>query len=656
MKVNIESISIKNIRNFIDEIILNFTDKSNNIIDVKFLNLPNGTGKTTILNLIKKVLLTDIFTPEEVLTYKPTIYETDQTGYMRLRLRINRGKNEYELYECRLELNYRYKKAEYSTIKVGDGGHHLGIDLPKEFTTLLRDDIVEYFVFDGEKADEFLDAEQNRAKIIFEKLLLLDRIKVLNEKIDYSLDEKQRQQEEAGLGRGKGDAFISREKNRLQGFEDQKNKLNSQIKNLKNQIKALDDEINLYDIQLEDAHKTDGAKFLRRQEILHQKDQYQKEINTSFDTIMNLIIDPLQYNQKVSNDLESLVNNMVKRKLPAGIAKEFFDELVDKPDAVCICGEMFNHKMRTYLDNRKDDFLGSDEIAVLNEIKFGIHNSKKYTNQIDEKFEKYREILQEINILDFELEKLSSEGVKSDVIDIKNIEDKKELAKRSKIKREDDLYRLTTKNQSDHKDYGLDWKNNLYKCQQELDKIQKTISQHLDMNKFYNKTIKLKKIVDEIVTSIFDAKKDDIIKSTNKKIQRIHDDVEISDITDHIKIRNKKGLAKGQSKATAYSFISTIFDISPFKLPFVLDSPVGALDGLNRTQLGKTLSQSLFSQIIILIIDTEVQDFVSAFDQVQNVDYTTIWRDKKSNMIEKKDGKDFFNKFDSKILAPEEDE
>ncbi len=31
-------------------------------------------------------------------------------------------------------------------------------------------------------ADEFLDAEQNRAKIIFEKLLLLDRIKVLNEK------------------------------------------------------------------------------------------------------------------------------------------------------------------------------------------------------------------------------------------------------------------------------------------------------------------------------------------------------------------------------------------------------------------------------------------------------------------------------------------
>ncbi len=69
---------------------------------------------------------------------------------MRLRLRINRGKNEYELYECRLELNYRYKKAEYSTIKVGDGGHHLGIDLPKEFTTLLRDDIVEYFVFDGE--------------------------------------------------------------------------------------------------------------------------------------------------------------------------------------------------------------------------------------------------------------------------------------------------------------------------------------------------------------------------------------------------------------------------------------------------------------------------------------------------------------------------
>ncbi len=55
------------------------------------------------------------------------------------------------------------------------------------------------------------------------------------------------------------------------------------------------------------------------------------------------------------------------------------------------------------------------------------------------------------------------------------------------------------------------------------------------MNKFYNKTIKLKKIVDEIVTSIFDAKKDDIIKSTNKKIQRIHDDVEISDITDHIK-------------------------------------------------------------------------------------------------------------------------
>jgi DNA sulfur modification protein DndD len=74
-------------------------------------------------------------------------------------------------------------------------------------------------------------------------------------------------------------------------------------------------------------------------------------------------------------------------------------------------------------------------------------------------------------------------------------------------------------------------------------------------------------------------------------------------------LEGQAGGSVGEQLSIAYAFLSTLFNRSDQQLPFVVDSPAGAIDLATRRRISK-LVPNLSRQFIAFTISAERQDFV----------------------------------------------
>jgi DNA sulfur modification protein DndD len=119
----------------------------------------------------------------------------------------------------------------------------------------------------------------------------------------------------------------------------------------------------------------------------------------------------------------------------------------------------------------------------------------------------------------------------------------------------------------------------------------------------------------------------------------------------------------GQTLSVSYAFLATLFNRSDHQLPFIVDSPAGALDLNVRPEVAR-LIPSLCDQFVAFTISSERQSFVDVLHQAasEQVQYLTLFRKTSrmnslwQNMAPEQraetlngvivKGKDFFNCFD----------
>jgi DNA sulfur modification protein DndD len=617
--------------------------------------MPNGTGKTTTLNLLRAALSGSAqeWTQEQIAEFRHNS-NLAEFGLFIVRLSLNDRLLTFEL-----EFDFKREKVKYRTTH-GSTGIINGFSPPPMIKKFLNSEFVNLFIFDGELARNLLDSKQTRARDAIDSLFQLSLLENISNKFQQNWENHTKN---TGF---KTEQALKQRNNRLEFLKEKKKKIKEKQKELHLQKSRLDTEINKAKKEYETAFNQDkdlGNKLKKSQEELAKAE-------TTVSLELQQTIEEMRNPQKLFCDfgtsLLNLKDSLDSLKLPTSTSQQFFEELSRAKK--CVCGRDIDNNSSKAILERASQYLAEDEVAALNIIK---SNIAKYCIRDEEHFlqelqERLKQLSKSIRLRDNKTTEISATEKQRLEQGDSELENKKQKLEKLKFQMkacEEELREIERVALTKPKDDT--------KCLKELDRL---IEQASDDVAEATNTIELHKktqIIQEILTQARQQAREKIrkfiIDGTNQRISQLltRNPVVLEDIKDSLKLKNRKGGSEGQTLSVSYAFLATLFNQSTYKLPFIVDSPALSLD-LNVRREVADFIPSLFEQFFAFTISSEREGFIDSLHQTVNgeVQYLTLftkvdqtehlWRDLKKSIFTETingvlvEGQEFFEQFDLK--------
>ncbi len=638
MKMTVLELECSNIRKLSSlKLIFHRNDEP---IKNNFVMMANGTGKTTIIQLIKGTLDGSAvsWSSEKIREFAPTTISAD-FGEFSLTVKFDNKQYKYIL-----GLNYKNGTAKIETVVLPRGREN-GLRLPEALKGIFTPEFVSRFVFDGEQAKKSMDRTSNEAEETIRYLYRLDEldaILVMNRKILSDI--------QTAEGGSKGsNSSISNLRTRKEAVE-------KAIVRLENEQRTLNSELSIFRAQLKDKqdnvnelHEQFNALNQEKNELIKEAEENKGKISTQVNELLALIKSPYLLNEAFSSRMLELGQGMQKLKLPKNSSKDFFVELANA--AKCVCDRCIGDAERRAILKNADRYLGGDQQAVLNIIK-GCLVESNYDSSAQNAFNTLCELRkQEENInkrATINEEKLlkaggdKAERLQSEI---------NELLGRIAVA-QNNLERIESKDEFDEK---LDEQNNLHRAKLALDDYEKKIASATRTNNALRKKETVEKIILSIKEKATDALKDEIIRKTNEKIKTVitDDNIEIENIDRYIKLRDRNGASEGQTLSIGYCFLGTLFEDAELEFPFIIDSPTGKMDFDKRKAVASIIPK-VFNQMIAFVQSAEVDRFADRFYKKENTQFLTVEASKDGGKVEIHEGEDYFDMYQQEHKGEEE--
>ncbi|WP_330632928.1 AAA family ATPase [Halocatena halophila] len=639
MNLRITGIRYKNIREFKDlEISLIRDDGDTHHISL--IQMPNGTGKTTTMDLIRTVLIGKNLDESE--ESKLTVNNLEPEGYDAIEGWFEADfKSNGNQFTFRLELDYETYDHRYRTIRPSEvgGGNMLGHSPPNKLRTVINESFTNLFVFNGELTQDFLQTGKAEAENALKIVNHLNRLEDKKNKIEQEVEEKQSEgsvDTEPGYRNIKGRRDTAQEK----------------IEELKRREKTLKSEIEEHEQTIQSLSTKRSELLAENQEQLEKDNRLEREITelrskikNSTDEVLKRMREPGQLHENFHDDMGKLVKNMNIMELPKPTSQEFFTELSKRPK--CICGRKIDEDHAEAILNNADHYLSEEDIGVLNLLKEDLRGIPNFEN-CESKFN-------ELEAKRKKLEQKKQEKARVDLDDpdmnkcLQEITKEKQKEKRQKNQKKQERRELTSTDKNEREELGLDWKNNIHLCRQEVDKRTQKVREASNTVNFGKRANLLEDIFEDFIDRYLATLKQSQIDKTNKRLQRILglSQVQIEDIDNSIKIKGKGDVSEGQRLSIAYAYLSTLFEDSAIDVPFIIDSPAVSIDYEKRAEVAPIIS-NLFDQLVIFVISPERGRFVDGLDS-GDIKYCTVHKTEKSGQVEKSLNKDYFMDFQSEV-------
>lgn len=600
---------------------------------ISLIMMPNGTGKTTTISLMRAVLdgTATSWPPDKVREFKPQ-YGDIKKGEFRLKTKINE-----ELFYFILCLDYENGRAEYKTSRTGQsGGLDNGRNLPYQLSGVFNEQFVSRFVFDGEQAKKTLSSDNAEAENAITYLYQINELDNLKGKIDsivkQAQDNNTRGATKQSVSYNKTQMEnkeriyynLLKKKKQLENTRMELTKNKEQIEDRINKIISSDSKLKDEKIRL-DADKIETAGFIRQ----------------NIATILVGMREPFNVHTCFDQRLKDLSDSMQKLKLPKTMSKEFFNELAES--STCICGRHIGPEEKRHIEENAESYLGEDQLVALNAIKDKI---KGYVATDD---------------LSLGIDSLNTNVKKLDDIEAGLIRlgiQLKEQGNDEVEKLQNDLKTIDSKLQDIKNEYGIltaidrasnnqiTDENNIKLAEAALTFARENYNKATNTFRLYQKSEKAKQYLDIIRASALEKLKIRILDKTNSKISNIikTEKILIEKIDGNLVLKKRKAVSEGQTLAIAYSYIGSLFDESSFRFPFIIDSPAVSLDLSVRKEVAEILP-NLFEQLVIFVISSEVSNFAESFYTLPNVAFYTIEAMDSSDNAICTVGKDYFDTF-----------
>ena len=630
MKMSILSLEYKNIRK-ISNLKLSFTKQDGSVVGNNFIMMANGTGKTTTMGLIKGLFDGTVVSwpPETIMSYKPTSTGAEN-GEFSVTVKFDDKQYKYFVY-----MNYLTGTAEIKTTSSETGGMEQGLHLPESIRGIFSPEFVRRFVFDGEQATRSMDSSSNEAEETIKYLYRLDEldeITVQNQKILTDI--------QSAEGNKGSSSSLSNLRTRQANVDKTRKKLKDRAENLRKDIKEFEDEKRDKEKRRSELDKNYEQLNQEKNDIQRELDRNKADIETKISEILTLTKLPYLLSQEMCDRMTALGSSMTKLKLPKSSSKDFFVELSNSP--TCVCGRCIGEKEKEAILKNAENYLGSDQQAILNSIKSSLVGNV-FDSRLEVAFTELGKLREETNRLNTRYnnneEKLVKAGGEEAARLKTRIDELIELIGGSRLK-------LDTIESKDEGDDELTEDNNLHKADLAYQRYEQQIASATRTNAALHRKETVDKLIKEIKEQATDELKKEIIRKTNEKLKRVIKDdyIEIDNIDRYIKLKGRDGASEGQTLSIAYCFLGTLFEDSELEFPFIIDSPTGKMD-FDKRQAVADIIPLVFNQMIAFVQSAEVERFADRFYDNPDTQYITIVASPDGNDVEVNNGIEFFDSY-----------
>jgi len=591
------------------DITIDLTGKDGTPARVALVQMPNGTGKTTTLELLRAALTGTAgnWTPAQIRELRRP-GATNGTGKFRVTLLVNGKPLTFELI-----LDFEAASVSYRTTSPNSGGVKNRWEPPASMLQFLTPAFLELFIFDGEFADNLLTQGTQRADEAIGALCQLDLLGNVANTVE------QQWKQATSQGGPKSASALE--------------KLNVEHDALFVQQTRLVKARGIAESKLE-AGTVEAAKLEKKiaekigsvetTKIQHGEAQFNLQnadsaVSTVSGTVMGLLRMPLAVHPKFCEQLVMLRDNLDNLRLPETSSAQFFDDLVK--DEECICGRPMTEAAAKEITKRAMGYLDYDESATINALKSDITRFVSPTEE-DSRHTRLKTGLKDLvaakrqqkeakQTLDFLAKKLIDAG------DAELESWKSEL---DTLLIDLDRYRQALQDIDDPSEEEAGGTIlSLKLVKKKLDEVKGKIAE-------LSKTVELRKKTD-VLRAIFegaevlarDAIRADLLRATNERLEVVlsNDPLRVDRIDKSLHLANQSGASAGQKLSVGYTFLMSALKRGNNDFPLIVDSPAGPIDEGVRRKIGR-LIPDLCTQFVGFTINTERPGFVQALEKASD--------------------------------------
>ena len=584
------------------DVTLNFEKGDQRPHAVTLLQMPNGTGKTTTLDLIRATLdgTAAQWDAKKVRDFRRA-HSDESDGLFTLRLALDQ-----EPLTFKLKLDFDEGVARYTTqYRSKNVERH---EPPAASARFLRKEFVQLFIFDGEYASELFDASQSEARKAITNLFQLYLFEDLEEAADAHLKAKIREIGTQGQSRSK--AAVQKLRGELEAADQKVKKLkqiekdaNKELATSASRLEALDKKEMALKEQSKGLHEK-KATALREQA---QADQAAKD---ALQHLVNTLRQPLCVHPSFGRGLRELIDGLEKLQLPANTAAQWFEELAAEDNETCICGRPLGHQERDNILAMKERYLGTDVHSVLNAIKNhatqalaepalqGAAASTLLADASKETLVTERKKRESASRLKAAEKALAEQGN----------EEEQRIAKEAL-----ELRPKVAEYQEALKRLALPTGDMSIKAaEQQRDKITAELTKTTQTAELNAKIKTLKSILADAAERADATLREEVKTKCNERLKRVlsNDPLSIGSIEHSLALEGQRGASMGQTLAVGYTFLVTLLNEGNQSFPLVVDSPAGPLDHSIRREVARIIP-AMSEQFLAFTISTEREGFVT---------------------------------------------
>ena len=589
---------------------------------VSLVQMPNGTGKTTTLELLNAALSGSAqgWSADQVRGFRRS-REKRSVGSFKAMLLVDRKPLSIELV-----LDYGAGSASYRTTNPGSGGVVPRWHVPPSMNRFLTPEFLSLFIFNGEFAGRLLDGGRAEADRVVDALC---QIYLLNEASAFADDHWEKSAKtdttrtQSGLDRlvRNRDWLISREKE----VGDEFDRAKAEIAGLAEAIGALKKNI--------EGRMNSVAETRRlREEAEANRSTARTEVAGRRGKLMEALRLPHAVHPDLSARLTLLRDNLDRLRLPENTSAQFFEELVH--EAECICGRPMDDGAAEEIRARARRYLDADDAGVINALKQDI---EQYTGDSgdDEQDAGYPRVLrlceelgnavrnergaeQQVRVL---MGRLIDAGDKELEVWQREVEEKEARHKECEAL-VGSIEGPGSTNES------VETTKSLRVIEKEIEGLNDRIAQIRGTVRLRKQTELIRGLLDAAGKRARDRIKRELLEECNDTLAVIlqNDPLVIQRIDRSIHLQDQKGASAGQTLAIGYTFLMTVLNRGQNDFPLVVDSPAGPIDMGVRRRIGRLLP-TLCSQFVGFTINTERDGFVNSLEQsVDEIGFLTLFR------------------------------
>jgi len=587
------------------------------VAQVSLIQMPNGTGKTTTLNLLTAALngTATAWSQDKVRSFR-RVGDPRPKGKFVVELAIDGKPLTFEL-----SLDFDEGAASYRTTALGSGGIQNGWRPPPAVHRFLTEQFIDLFVFDGEFADRLLDSASSEAERAIDalcQLYLFDEVRQFADE-----DWKRASAKKKNPGTAAALARYERERNaaiqqRLK-LSDAKEKATSEAATLRVRVGELKELIAAHVGKVDDLK----ASYAEAQADLIQADG---EVQLGSSQLMQRLRQPYALHEAVGTRLLALKDNLDRLRLPETTTRQFFAELVQEPE--CICGRPLDEACRAEIHSRAAQYLDADESGLVNSLKSQIESLVQGTSAVEEAAAEQAKLAKSVKSrrqAETRTKAIQDQLIERGDQQLKDWQDELEL----KAVQLEKLDRLIERiNASDDPEEDLAKIMSLSVLKRRVDEADAQIAAISDTVRLHQVTKALMHICTQAKEVARNRVKAALLEETNDRLATVlsNDPVKIDRIERSIHLAHQTGASVGQTLSVGYTFLMSALSRGQNLFPLVVDSPAGPLDIGRREEIGK-LIPDLCSQFVGFTISVERLGFVTALEAAgATVKYVTLFR------------------------------